>query len=74
MQPRSDEGPRLGFGEIAAEPPAETIREELRSTSTSEGSDPPDSGGVVSPDHSQAAPEPDMGYVAPRDHAPVAPD
>ena len=74
MQERSDGGPRLDFGDLAAEPPATSTREERESTSTSEGSDSPDTGGVVSPDHSQAAPEPDSRGVVPRDHPPVAPD
>ena len=74
MEPRpDDDAPLPGFGELAAERPSRSVRKELDAASPGEQL-PPDTGGVVSPDHSQAAPDPETGDVVQRDHAPVAPD
>ncbi len=75
QQNTGDDSPLIDLGSLAAEPPASSVREELNATTPApEGDLPPDTGGIVSPDHAQAAPAPDTKGAGPRDHPPVAPD
>ncbi len=75
VSPRPDDGVGPDFSELAAEPPAASVREELGAVSPDDVDGvPPDTGDLVPPDHAQAAPGPEATGVIPRDHPPVAPD
>ena len=58
MQPRPDDALGPDLAGVAAEPPEQSVQDELRAAAPQGQEDPPDDlGGPVTPDHSQSAPE-----------------